>query len=876
MRHLSELLALSGVNRDARPLTGDSAELGGLLPELEEALGHDHFATLYARHLFADRPHQDRQAALREWSQLLADEQRVLGAEHPLTLMSWGRVAQQRRDVGDYAGAIAEGEQVLAARRRVLGDDHEDTFSMRLFLVTWRGEAFDGAAAVAELEPLVEEMRQQLGDDHRHTLIARHTLLLWGPDPDDPRDAVVDWEALVDDETRILGADYSATVAAREELAKRQADLEEYRWMAERIYKQVGILEPDDDEPSEAEADAGVGAEAWAAEREQAFPDWAARFGGSEIWDFATSSLHAIANVVFHQCPTVAHLDDPANAAFTDGATWYLGEILRRAEPGKWRWKYYDRDEPLPADESFRVDESLRADAYRLARTDNKDWPIMPRRKLNWLIESGNPLDLYDDDHYFLHPHPWPPGYFDNPDTGPWTWTGERWQSQLELWLNAVAARIAMLASDYLPDGIALDYSAESLRRIEVFAVDSAIQEPAFTSGVAAYVGEALLRTVGGRWLWDDREHGVTRGFPVVRPHLDDVRGTISPTHLLSFALKWRDSATLTRLHNAQCQRVAKQKAEDPAWTAMRSLTPGLDATPEVTPDYCDVWRAEQRREFPNWVARYGAEHTWDFGRDSLLALGEIMAEPGRSEAAKQGAAWYLGETLHRARPSYWRVANRECDEWGRIVGDWPTDPWWISIVAHGRRGFLRNHPVQDVEGRSLRRGPDDSTWLRNAYDRWVTAETRERIEESRKRRLRAKSKAARKLSDDEYLQRWLTERQAQFPAWVRDCGGSGAEAVWDFSPESLDVLEGLVIERGAIPEQLLEDEQNAPFVDGALWYFGEVLRRKRPLPWEYVRGNTSDPEVGHIDPLEALTDVLTSIDRGALRRRYDRLTASR
>jgi hypothetical protein len=95
----------------------------------------------------------------------------------------------------------------------------------------------------------------------------------------------------------------------------------------------------------------------------------------------------------------------------------------------------------------------------------------------------------------------------------------------------------------------------------------------------------------------------------------------------------------------------------------------------------------------------------------------------------------------------------------------------------------------------------------------------------------------------------------AQFPAWVRDYGGN---SVWDFSPESLDALEDLIIGRGSTPEQLLEDQQNAPFVDGALWYLGEVLRRERPLPWAYVRGNTSDPTVGHIDTLEVLTGVLT------------------
>ena len=49
LRHLTELLALPGVSMGARLQTGDSAEIGGLLPELDEVLGHDHVATLCAR-----------------------------------------------------------------------------------------------------------------------------------------------------------------------------------------------------------------------------------------------------------------------------------------------------------------------------------------------------------------------------------------------------------------------------------------------------------------------------------------------------------------------------------------------------------------------------------------------------------------------------------------------------------------------------------------------------------------------------------------------------------------------------------------------------------------------------------------------------------
>ena len=85
-RYLTELLPLSGVSVGAQLQTSDHAAIGGLLPELDEVLGHDHVATLCACHLFAGRPQPDGQAAPTEWAQLLADERRVLGADHPCEL----------------------------------------------------------------------------------------------------------------------------------------------------------------------------------------------------------------------------------------------------------------------------------------------------------------------------------------------------------------------------------------------------------------------------------------------------------------------------------------------------------------------------------------------------------------------------------------------------------------------------------------------------------------------------------------------------------------------------------------------------------------------------------------------------------------------
>jgi hypothetical protein len=50
--------------------------------------------------------------------------------------------------------------------------------------------------------------------------------------------------------------------------------------------------------------------------------------------------------------------------------------------------------------------------------------------------------------------------------------------------------------------------------------------------------------------------------------------------------------------------------------------------------------------------------------------------------------------------------------------------------------------------------------------------------------------------------------------------------------------LEALIRQVASGPEELLEDKANADFLEGAAWYFGEVLRRDGPdhTRWSYER----------------------------------------
>ncbi|MFF3260570.1 hypothetical protein ACFYWO_15540 [Streptomyces sp. NPDC002932] len=81
------------------------------------------------------------------------------------------------------------------------------------------------------------------------------------------------------------------------------------------------------------------------------------------------------------------------------------------------------------------------------------------------------------------------------------------------------------------------------------------------------------------------------------------------------------------------------------------------------------------------------------------------------------------------------------------------------------------------------------------------------------------------------WLAGWLAERLDGFPAWAAGTGVAAEE--WDFSPGSLETLGRLTVERFGTKEAYRAAE-DTPFVQGALWYAGEVAVRHRHGAWTY------------------------------------------
>ena len=95
----------------------------------------------------------------------------------------------------------------------------------------------------------------------------------------------------------------------------------------------------------------------WLVRMEQRFPDWAATAGGH--WDYRPDSITSLVALVLRVTPTGEALRDPANTDFVDGASYYLGEVLRRGCPSRWVYRELrDEGDPITANFSLQLNDN--------------------------------------------------------------------------------------------------------------------------------------------------------------------------------------------------------------------------------------------------------------------------------------------------------------------------------------------------------------------------------------------------------------------------------------------------------------------------------------------------------------------------------------
>ena len=188
----------------------------------DRVLGPEHPHTLITRRNIAfwtGDAAGDPAAARDLLTELLPAFERVLGPEHPETLWARGNLAFWTGEAGDPAAARDLFIELLAVRDRVLGPKHPHTVMARVAVARWTGEAGDPAAArdlAAEALPVFEQIS---GPEHRDTLVARHHVARWTGEAGDPaaaRDLVTEVLPVFE---RALGPEHPDTLTAHHSLA---------------------------------------------------------------------------------------------------------------------------------------------------------------------------------------------------------------------------------------------------------------------------------------------------------------------------------------------------------------------------------------------------------------------------------------------------------------------------------------------------------------------------------------------------------------------------------------------------------------------------------------------------------------------------------
>ncbi|MGA5566685.1 hypothetical protein ACPCUV_36725 [Streptomyces platensis] len=85
---------------------------------------------------------------------------------------------------------------------------------------------------------------------------------------------------------------------------------------------------------------------------------------------------------------------------------------------------------------------------------------------------------------------------------------------------------------------------------------------------------------------------------------------------------------------------------------------------------------------------------------------------------------------------------------------------------------------------------------------------------------------------EDPVLSVWLTERSEAHSAWFKDAFEEAWR--WNHHPGTLDWLEAVVKQRFATVAEF-DAARNEPFVQGACWYLGEVIRRTKGAMWQFI-----------------------------------------
>ncbi|MDP9795321.1 hypothetical protein J2S43_003833 [Catenuloplanes nepalensis] len=204
--------------------------------------------------------------------------------------------------------------------------------------------------------------------------------------------------------------------------------------------------------------------------------------------------------------------------------------------------------------------------------------------------------------------------------------------------------------TDEVPDDALLNFEAASLPVVAALVLDPGFDEELIPA-VAAYLGETLLRTAGGRWEWDEAPLAVPGDGLGLEP--------VAPMTLIDQVRDAGDASPLTSVHEEWAAAVA-----------------GAGARPEKEETDLDwVSPAETAAALSAWAAarrdRFG-----DPTPESLDRVEDAVRGAPGDRALFEDAVRHVGEVFRRGHGGRWTIDS---------AGPVDADTVYLRLVGPSR-----------------------------------------------------------------------------------------------------------------------------------------------------------------------------------------------
>ncbi|MGE7438534.1 MULTISPECIES: hypothetical protein [Kitasatospora] len=256
-----------------------------------------------------------------------------------------------------------------------------------------------------------------------------------------------------------------------------------------------------------------------------------------------------------------------------------------------------------------------------------------------------------------------------------------------------------------------------------------------------------------------------------------------------------------------------------------------LEAQPEVSPQHLlRKWIGDlpyQLRVLERVLLP--ADFCFDYSPASLEALEAVLLEhhgrvqdTGKRREFVESAMAYLGEVLLGVAGGAWAWNTRQIDGLPGQPVVWPDLELELSpvapmlLIAHALRERTGTAFAEEVE--RLRHAV---TARRQHVPGWEPVKEHTPYVDPRA-----------PLAEDPALTAWLDDRREALSAWAEDAF-EGAWR-WSFHPDTLNWLEAVLRRRFTTVEEF-DAARDEPFVQGACWYLGEVIRQVKGAVWQYI-----------------------------------------